>query len=535
MACYFPADLTRSPRRRSARPCCQKCLLPSPSSKAMAEQGSMPTGGSGTSSPTATMKEELLCPICYEPFKDAATLCCGHNFCKGCVTRSWEGQSRAHFCPVCKAACVPEDLRTNHTLVNIVEMFLKQEKRQQQKRKAEEASSANLCPLHQEEAKLFCLDDKIPVCFVCQGAKEHADHTIRPVAEVVKTCKDKCKDMENAMHDKIKDFARMQFDYTLIGNHNKAEGVRLQKEIKRQFQELHDFLWNEEKVMLEVLQEETQRKQQLVEDKIKKLKEESDILLQEVGQLQADMKDDDVSFLKKHKSRKRRIAWTIEKPEAIPSGTLIEMTKYLDSLQYTVWKKMLDIIKVVPFSFDPNTSTGWLEVSDDLSSISACTYKLMVEVPESFSNSMPCVLGSRSFTGGPHAWEVDVGSNEYWYMGVARKTGGHYWSIGCESRLGSVYVYRMQGIGNKSLSSKSVLSDSGCWKDLKRLRVELDCNEGELSFYNAKGRDHIYTFHDIFGEVFPYFGLRASDASKPLNEPFQICPLQVRIKADYPN
>lgn len=133
------------------------------------------------SSPTTTIKEELLCPICYEPFKDAVTLCCGHNFCKGCVSRSWESQLR-HVCPVCKALCSPEDLCTNHTLANIVEMFLKQEKQQQQR--AGEASA--LCTLHREETKLFCLDDKELVCFVCQNSKQHMDHKMRPVAEMAK-------------------------------------------------------------------------------------------------------------------------------------------------------------------------------------------------------------------------------------------------------------------------------------------------------------------------------------------------------------
>lgn len=50
--------------------------------------------------------------------------------------------------------------------------------------------------------------------------------------------------------------------------------------------------------MLEELREETQKKQDLIEDKIKKLSEESQILLQEVSHLQADLKEDDISFLK---------------------------------------------------------------------------------------------------------------------------------------------------------------------------------------------------------------------------------------------
>lgn len=50
--------------------------------------------------------------------------------------------------------------------------------------------------------------------------------------------------------------------------------------------------------MLGELQEETQQKQELIEDKIRKLAEESNVLRKEVGQLQADLKEDDVSFLK---------------------------------------------------------------------------------------------------------------------------------------------------------------------------------------------------------------------------------------------
>ncbi|XP_044306297.1 E3 ubiquitin-protein ligase TRIM35 [Varanus komodoensis] len=484
----------------------------------------------GPSLPAATVREELLCPICYEPFRDAVTLRCGHNFCRGCVSRSWEDAAR-HACPVCKAACAPEDLRTNHTLANLVEMCLRQE---QQPRPAEAGAAA--CPLHGEEVKLFCLEDKELVCFACQSARPHAGHRLKPVAEMAENYRAKCKDMENSLRDKMKEFGRMQSDYRLIANHNKAESARLEKEIKKQFEQLHEFLQNEERNMLEELQQETQNKQELIEGKIKKLSEENDVLLQEVGQLQADLKDNDTSFLKKHKNRKRRIAWTIGQPEAIPPGTLVEVTKYLDSLQYNVWKKMLNIIKVVPFSFDPNTSASWLEVSDDLTSIVTCNYKLMVEVPERFSTGMPCVLASKSYSEGSHTWEVNIGGAEHWYIGVAKKSCGYYWSFGCDSRLGFGYMYRMQGTKNKkSQSSQSIVSEGGRRKSLKRVRVELDCDEGELSFYDAERKSHIYTFHDKFGEVFPYFCICNADAANSSAEPFRLCPLQVLIKTDYPN
>lgn len=127
------------------------------------------------SSSTATFKEELLCPICYEPFREAVTLCCGHNFCKGCVSRSWE--HRHHVCPVCKETSSFDDLRVNHTLNNLVEMILKEEGQLR-------GRGAALCPLHQEEAKLFCLEDKELACFVCQSSKQHEGHKMRLVQEV---------------------------------------------------------------------------------------------------------------------------------------------------------------------------------------------------------------------------------------------------------------------------------------------------------------------------------------------------------------
>lgn len=49
--------------------------------------------------------------------------------------------------------------------------------------------------------------------------------------------------------------------------------------------------------MLEELLAETKQKKDLIEGKIKKLAEESNVLQQEVDQLQADQKEDDVSFL----------------------------------------------------------------------------------------------------------------------------------------------------------------------------------------------------------------------------------------------
>ncbi|NWR64113.1 TRI35 protein, partial [Bucorvus abyssinicus] len=480
------------------------------------------SSGTMASSSTATFKEELLCPICYEPFREAVTLGCGHNFCKGCVSRSWEHGS--HVCPVCKEASSFDDLRVNHTLNNLVEMILKEEGQRR-------GRVATLCPLHQEEAKFFCLEDKELVCFTCQSSKQHEGHKMRPVQEAAADFRAKLKNMETSLRDKAKDFGTTHRSYESIFKHNQVEATRLEEQIKKQFEKLHEFLRGEERALLAQLQEETRRKHDLLEGKMKQLSEDCRTLLREARQLQMDLKEDDYTFLMTHKNRKRRIACAAEEPEAVPSGMLLDIAKYLGSLQYNVWKKMLDIITVVPFSFDPNSAAGWLGVSEDLTSVTNGGYKLLVENPERFT-SAPCVLGSRGFSTGFHTWEVDLGGIKNWRVGVARPSSGTHWTFHHDARSGFWYIYCLPGNDGEMCRASNTARSEAALGNLKRIRVELDCDEGELSFYDADNKTHIYTFHEKFGStVFPYFYVGGTPVGTS-PEALRICPLRVRIQED---
>ncbi|KAL0198686.1 hypothetical protein M9458_007226, partial [Cirrhinus mrigala] len=62
----------------------------------------------------------------------------------------------------------------NLVLKNLCESFLKE--------KNESLSSG-------EKLKLFCLEDKQPVCLVCRDSQKHVNHTFRPISEVVPSYK----------------------------------------------------------------------------------------------------------------------------------------------------------------------------------------------------------------------------------------------------------------------------------------------------------------------------------------------------------
>ncbi|XP_064911595.1 E3 ubiquitin-protein ligase TRIM35 isoform X2 [Columba livia] len=526
--------LARTPPRPSRRRSrCRRCH--SPSASAM-EKGASPSASSSValaSSSMATFKEELLCPICYEPFREAVTLCCGHNFCKGCVSRSWE--HRHHVCPVCKEPSSFDDLRVNHTLNNLVEMIIKEDGQRR-------GRAAALCPLHHEEAKFFCLEDKELACFTCQSSEQHEGHQMRPVQEAaadfrgpegVSSPQAKLRNMETSLRDKAKDFGAVHRSYESIAKHNQVEAARLEEQIRREFEKLHEFLRGEEDALLARVREEMRLKDGRIQSEMKQLAEESRALLNEAHQLQADLKEDDYTFLMSHKNRKRRIACTAEEPEAVPWGMLLDVSKYLGSLQYNVWKKMLDIITVVPFSFDPNSAAGWLSVSEDLTSVTNGGYKLLVENPERFT-SAPCILGSRGFSTGFHTWEVDLGGMTNWRVGVARPHSGTHWTFHHDARSGFWYIYRLSGKDGKKCRASNTARLEAVPGDLRRIRVELDCDEGELSFYDTDRKTHIYTFHEKFGgTVFPYFYVGVTPVgAQP--EALRICPLRVRVREDVP-
>ncbi|NXG61009.1 TRI35 protein, partial [Hemiprocne comata] len=493
------------------------------------ENGANPSASSSVASPsssTTTFKEELLCPICYEPFREAVTLCCGHNFCKGCVSRSWEHGH--HVCPVCKEASSFDDLRINHTLNNLVEMILKEERKRRNR-------AAALCPLHHEEAKLFCLEDKVLTCFICQSSKQHEGHKMRRVEETAADFRAKLKNMETTLEEKAKDFGAMQRCYESIFKHNQVEATRLEEQIGKEFEKLHDFLRGEEKALLAKVQEEAQQKCGLIEDKMKQLAEDSQALLDEAHQLQEDLNEDDYTFLmvKPFRMHYPMIACTAEDPEPVPPGMVLDVAKYLGSLRYKVWKKMLDIITVVPFSFDPKSAAGYLLVSEDLTSVTNRGYRLLVENPERFT-SAPCILGSRGFSTGFHTWEVDLNGLVNWRVGVAKPCSGTPWTFHHDARSGFWYIYRLPGKdGEMCRASNTARSEAGSG-DLKRVRVELDCDEGELSFYDPDRKTHMYTFHEKFGgTVFPYFYVGGTPVGT-LPVALRICPLQVCVHEDVP-
>ena len=135
----------------------------------------------------------------------------------------------------------------------------------------------------------------------------------------------------------------------------------------------------------------------------------------------------------------------------------------------------------------PNTSNTDLNLSHDLTSVlSGGDVELhnnseRLEYPHN-------ILGSEGFNSGTHSWDVEVGNNNFWELGVLsfqrKGDNGHNGMMWC---LGFV-----NGRYTASSSTGSGIDISVNQKPSK-IRVHLDWNRGEISFSDPDSNTHIRT------------------------------------------
>ncbi|KAL4681663.1 hypothetical protein H8959_007140, partial [Pygathrix nigripes] len=149
----------------------------------------------------------------------------------------------------------------------------------------------------------------------------------------------------------------------------------------------------------------------------------------------------------------------------------------------------------VDMTLDGNTANNFLLISDDLRSVrSGCIRHNWQDRAERFDLSI-CVLGSPRFTCGRHYWEVDVGTSTEWDLGVCRES---------VHRKGRIQLTTERGFWTVSLRAGSRLSASTVPltflfvdRKLQRVGIFLDMGMQNVSFFDAEGGSHVYTFRRI--------------------------------------
>ncbi|XP_067414467.1 zinc finger protein RFP-like [Emydura macquarii macquarii] len=458
--------------------------------------------------PAKTLQDEATCAICLEYFNDPVSLDCDHDFCRACITQYWEGFDADISCPQCRETFPQRNLRSNRKLKSMVEAA-----RELSLQSGREPETERLCEKHREPLKLFCKKDEIPICLVCDRSKEHRDHTVVPAEEAVEEFKEKIQ----AHLKKLREEREKLVEFKVIREKRSQENLRKtqteRQKIVSEFQQLRQFLEEQERFLLAQLLKLDKEILKIQTESINKLSAEMSHLTELISDIEGKYQKPASEFLQDIRSTLSRCEkGKFQQPEEISpelekglsdfSQKTVALTetlrKFKDTLPSTLETKSGESLGslrqgaiAANVTLDPDTAHPRLVLSADGKSVRwTGTRQDLPDNPERF-DTVPCVLGCEGFTSGRHCWEVEVGGGVYWAVGVARESVVRKGEISL-SPEGGIWAVRWCEDQFRALTSP--VTPLPLSRVPSRIRVCLDCDRGQVTFFDAGDQAPIFTF-----------------------------------------
>ncbi|XP_017289247.1 tripartite motif-containing protein 35 [Kryptolebias marmoratus] len=383
------------------------------------------------------------------------------------------------------------------------------------------AQPEHFCTQHAEKLKLFCEDHLYPVCVICRDSKAHSEHRFKPVDEAAKDYSQQVEDFLMPLQEKLKSFKKVRENYSQTAKHITVQTQHAEKQIKEQFKKLHQFLQKEEEARIAALKREEKQRTQMMAEKIKSLESEIASISETIQDTGKTLRAGDVPFLQNYEItiEKIQLSLLLDDPQLIP-GALIDLTQHLGNLSFSVWSKMKEVVSFSPVVLDPNTAHPDLALSDDLTSVRRDKKQELPANPERIL-SYPSVLGSEGFDSKTHSWDVEVGDNQAWAVGVsaasifssADKTAPLFKLSFCDGKY----------TADSGHGATAVLSVK---TKLRSVRVHLDCDRKRVTFSDPETNANIHTFtHSLQQKLFPYFNVVKQ-------QPLKVTPEKVSVEPD---
>ncbi|KAM9024641.1 E3 ubiquitin-protein ligase TRIM7-like isoform 1-T1 [Ara ararauna] len=477
--------------------------------------------------------EEATCPLCLELFREPVITECGHSYCGPCLAALMGVPPRPIDCPQCRAAVAPASLRPNRSLRSMAQLT-----------EALDKARRAHCPEHGELLGLFCETCRCLLCPLCQGEPRHRDHPARLAEEAARQLRGTLQNNLVLLQKEKEEFRPMgqKKSDSLLG-----KVASEQQSLRDAFTQLQEFLQEQENVLLSQLDQVHEELKQercgyiasiseretLLDTLIAEIERKCDQpmveFLMDVGKI-LDRYEMGSASLSSHVALLGRGLETLQPAEQQQPGGRCEAAKtpipepVSPGLERTLKRlfessQMLTVVMAefkvsllsnidrerVKVWLDPETASPYLNLSKDCKTVRlASGEQELHDNPKRFTGS-PSVLGSKGFTAGRHYWDIEVGQGDSWAVGVAVESVQRKDSL--SRALEKIWALRLDW-NHQYTALHMPPTPLELNQELRKIRVHLDYEGGQVTFYNAENMMQILQFNATFTEkVFPYFWL----------------------------
>ncbi|KAM9847624.1 tripartite motif-containing protein 14 [Aulostomus maculatus] len=509
-----------------------------------------------------TVEETLKCPVCQDLFTDPVTLPCRHDFCLSCIQDVWDvGVSKEgpFFCPECQIF-LPSNLtlETNTSLQSkvkditnspsasalptedfsmlssstihcdhCIEMssvavrtcltcdaslcqahaLLHQQRPALKEHTVVEVIGDPLslkCREHRDELKLFCLEDRVPVCCLCVLVGAHKKHQ---AAQLHEACKDLKSMLETTMTQLLQRRCEAEHvikDLESLYTQTVKFAADFRERISDKYSRIRVVLDGDERLMMQIIDAEEicmtewlEAQRGITEARIREiddLRASSKSLLQEPN---------DLRFLQHITAQNLCDPLDLAPTQEIDRrlcdpDKLRTVEKMVDNLSVALsqhFPRMWSYLSSP--ALDSKTAHPNLEISKDRRQV-YWKWQSVNEAPNTQPyDSQYSVLAQDSFTTGQHYWEVIVQDKPYWLIGIT--TGPVDKKPGPSRSLTSLGVNKTSwciyhGEGRYLACHDTQEKQLSVGERVRKLGILANLQRGELSFYNADMMTLLHSF-----------------------------------------
>ncbi|XP_067865686.1 zinc-binding protein A33-like [Heterodontus francisci] len=458
---------------------------------------------------------EVTCSICLDFFQEPVALECEHNFCRLCISRSWEQGGTFYSCPECREEFREKKLKPNRMLANIVEGV------RELKLEPHQGHPAFYCQRHEERRKLFCQDCQEAICVVCSCAREHRGHSFIPVEEAAVLYKEKLEQAIDFLESQKQQACQSQSQEEAKICKVKEQGKMLKEQVEGDLVTIYQFLDAKKQELESKIEEEVCRTIEPVQENLVKIRQETSTIERVILDVQVQLSfKEPLELLQDIKLLLDRCKQGHLKPVDVPAelctDSIITPFRYVK-----IWDELKAFVPAKEFlKLDPKTAHPRLILSEDLVSvIDGDKRRECSAMPHRF-NYWLCVLASSSFLSGQHYWDVELGSNTACVIGVASGSADRLTTRQLTPQDGYWVIELLNGnLVNINTPGARILP---LRRKPRSIRVYLNYEGGQVSFYDADDLCPIYTLRDKFKEkLYPLFN--PHNKKEGNSEPLRLC------------